>query len=134
MTTYVDAQGREWIAVPKDPTVEQLVTARDWSFRKYGGQSIGNDAARGCYMAMTVAVPDDCPAVLINKAVLEALRRDAGRYRYLRANCRYGFEDHDGPQLVHRNGETGAHQQTHWRENLDAAVDAEMQLAKEPQP
>lgn len=49
---------------------------------------------------------------------------DAERYRWLRSRCQYGFEDHDGPQLIHRNGETGACQNANWREDLDAAIDA----------
>ena len=60
----------------------------------------------------------------------EAERKDAERYRWLRENCQYGFEDHDGPQLVHRNGETGPHQNPRWREQLDAAIDAARERRK----
>lgn len=55
---------------------------------------------------------------------LSAARRDAERYRWLRSNCQYGFEDREGPQLIHRNGESGPHQNPGWREELDAAIDA----------
>ena len=61
------------------------------------------------------------------RAKRDALAKDAARYRWLRRNCQYGFEDHDGPQLIHRNGETGPHQNARWREDLDAAIDAEME-------
>lgn len=62
------------------------------------------------------------------RAERDALAKDAMRYRWLRRNCQYGFDDHDdGPQLVHRNGETGPHQNAHWREDLDAAIDAAME-------
>jgi hypothetical protein len=59
-------------------------------------------------------------------------KEDAARYRWLRANCQYGFEDHDEPQLIHRNGETGPHQNADWREDLDAAVD-KLMLAAAPE-
>ena len=62
---------------------------------------------------------------------LAAVRKDAERYRWLRSNCQYGFEDQDGPQLIHRNGETGPHQNARWREHLDAAIDAKSPDAKE---
>ena len=58
------------------------------------------------------------------QAELDAAKVDAERYRWLRAHCQYGFEDHEGPQLIHRNGETGPHQNARWREDLDAAIDA----------
>src|SRR3990167_2277046 len=67
------------------------------------------------------------PVMLRAAAALTAAledREDAERYRWLKRNCQYGFEDHDGPQLIHRNGETGPHQNTKWREQLDAAIDA----------
>lgn len=57
------------------------------------------------------------------KQEVAELEADAKRYQWLRKNCQYGFDDHDGPQLIHRNGETGPHQNPHWREDLDAAVD-----------
>lgn len=59
-------------------------------------------------------------------SIVEELERDAARYRHLRRNCQYGFDDHDDPQLIHRNGETGARQSPRWREDLDAAIDAAM--------
>mgnify|MGYP000848335158 FL=1 len=58
--------------------------------------------------------------------IVEELERDAARYRHLRRNCQYGFDDHDYPQLIHRNGETGAHQNPRGRDDLDAAIDAAM--------
>ena len=58
--------------------------------------------------------------------IVEELERDAARYRHLRRNCQYGFDDSDAVQLVHRNGETGVHQNPRWREDLDAAIDAAM--------
>ena len=51
--------------------------------------------------------------------------KDAERYRWLRANCRYGFEHTSEPQLVHAT-ESCPHEDVHWRENLDAAIDAAM--------
>ena len=41
--------------VPIEPTEAMLNYARDWSRKKYG-QSIGNDAATGCWEAMINAV------------------------------------------------------------------------------
>jgi hypothetical protein len=58
------------------------------------------------------------------RARLQELERDAARYRWLRSNCQYAFEDRDEPQLVHRNGETASSQNSRWREDLDAAIDA----------
>jgi hypothetical protein len=57
-------------------------------------------------------------------ARLQELEKDAARYRWLRSNCQYAFEDRDEPQLVHRNGETASSQNSRWREDLDAAIDA----------
>jgi hypothetical protein len=63
---------------------------------------------------------------LVRSSSEAMMERDAARYRWLRKRCQYGFEDRDGPQLVHRNGETGPCQNPRWREELDAAIDAEM--------
>jgi len=45
--------------VPKEPTSEMLVAARDWSLRKYE-KAIGNDAAIGCWCVMWDAAPPQC--------------------------------------------------------------------------
>jgi len=37
--------------VPREPSEEMLIAARDWSIKKYG-TPIGDDAARGCWKAM----------------------------------------------------------------------------------
>jgi len=61
------------------------------------------------------------------RAQRDELQADALRYRWLRENCQYGFNEADqGPQLVHLNGETGPHQNAMWREALDAAIDEAM--------
>jgi hypothetical protein len=44
----------EWQTVPRTPTENMLIAARDWSYEKYG-KPIGNDAAIGCYKAMLYA-------------------------------------------------------------------------------
>lgn len=41
-------------ALPLEPTEEMLIAARDWSYEKYG-KAIGDDAARGCWKAMSAA-------------------------------------------------------------------------------
>lgn len=47
-------------AAPREPTEAMLVAARDWSNRVYG-KPIGNEAARGCWLAMVAAAPDSAP-------------------------------------------------------------------------
>ena len=42
------------VVVPKEPTSEMLIEARNWSYNKYG-KPIGNDAAIGCWAAMLAA-------------------------------------------------------------------------------
>lgn len=42
--------------VPREPSVEQLNAARDWSLR-VNGQGVGNAQATGCYQAMLAAAP-----------------------------------------------------------------------------
>lgn len=46
----------EWVMVPREPSVEQLNAARDWSLR-VNGQGVGNAQATGCYQAMLAAAP-----------------------------------------------------------------------------
>ena len=45
----------DYVLVPRIPTDEMLVGARDWSYKKYG-KPVGNDGANGCYKAMIKAV------------------------------------------------------------------------------
>lgn len=42
----------------KEPTEKMLTAAADWSREKYG-KPIGNDAAIGCWRAMSAALPVD---------------------------------------------------------------------------
>ena len=51
---------------------------------------------------------------------VEALRRDAERYRWLRDEAQSSWEGERGPVLVHSTPWT----HTRWREELDAAIDA----------
>ena len=60
---YVLAAGAEpvpegWQLVPVEPTDAMLVSARDWSYAKYG-KPIGNAAAVGCWEAMLSAAAKD---------------------------------------------------------------------------
>lgn len=51
-----------------------------------------DDCPRVIYTAMLAAIPDDPNApVLVERAELEALRRDAERYRWLRMEVHHGF-------------------------------------------
>lgn len=47
-----------WQLVPVEPTDAMLVSARDWSYAKYG-KPIGNTAAVGCWEAMLSAAAKD---------------------------------------------------------------------------
>ena len=47
-----------WQPVPIEPTDAMLVSARDWSYAKYG-KPIGNAAAVGCWEAMLAAAPKE---------------------------------------------------------------------------
>ncbi len=47
-----------WQLVPIEPTDAMLVSARDWSYAKYG-KPIGNAAAVGCWEAMLAAAPKE---------------------------------------------------------------------------
>lgn len=54
--TPIPTQAEDLVLVPREPTTEMLIAARDWSDDKYG-KPIGNDAARACYRVMISAVP-----------------------------------------------------------------------------
>ncbi len=43
-----------YVLLPMEPTLEMLLSARDWSATKYG-KPIGDDAAKGCWGAMISA-------------------------------------------------------------------------------
>lgn len=55
------------VRVPAEPTEVMLVAALDWSWSKYG-MGIGNDAAIGCWKAMT-------DAAMKERIVEELIRR-----------------------------------------------------------
>jgi hypothetical protein len=74
-----------WKLVPAEPTVEQLVAARNWSYQKYG-KAIGDADAKGCYGAMLAASPAP-PAPLRDDQIEHAPDEPTpeGHYR-----CRHG--------------------------------------------
>lgn len=59
-----------WRIVPAEASDKQLENARDWSYVKYG-QSIGNDAANGCWRCMVAAAPEPDWEALARAVVAE---------------------------------------------------------------
>ncbi len=55
-TPPADSVPDGWKLVPVEPTIEMISAAREWAYGEYS-RPVGNDAAKGFWVALTAAAP-----------------------------------------------------------------------------